>query len=56
MSFAIEVAVLRRPYGGKSVLRGQLEHLLLIGEKRNVEIQVMPLDREDTPASMGRSP
>lgn len=29
------------------MLRGQLEHLLLIGQKRNVEIQVMPLDRED---------
>lgn len=28
-------------------MRGQLEHLLLIGQKRNVEIQVMPLDRED---------
>ncbi|MGW2558674.1 helix-turn-helix domain-containing protein [Streptomyces sp. NPDC001514] len=47
MSFAIEEAVLRRPFGGKSALRGQLEQLLLIGEKRNVEIQVMPLDRED---------
>ncbi|MFE9906997.1 helix-turn-helix domain-containing protein [Streptomyces clavifer] len=47
MSFAIEEAVLRRPFGGKSVLRGQLEQLLLIGEKRHVEIQVMPLDRED---------
>ncbi|MGW8885235.1 helix-turn-helix domain-containing protein [Streptomyces sp. NPDC055749] len=47
MSFAIEEAVLRRPFGGKSVIRGQLEQLLLIGEKRNVEIQVMPLDRED---------
>ncbi|MDQ0846056.1 helix-turn-helix transcriptional regulator [Streptomyces sp. V1I6] len=47
MSFVIEEAVLRRPYGGTAVLRGQLEHLLLIGEKRNVEIQVMPLDRED---------
>ncbi|WP_328394598.1 helix-turn-helix domain-containing protein [Streptomyces sp. NBC_00390] len=47
MSFAIEEAVLRRPFGGKPVLRGQLEQLLLIGEKRNVEIQVMPLDRED---------
>ncbi|SFY01604.1 helix-turn-helix domain-containing protein [Streptomyces atratus] len=47
MSFAIEEAVLRRPFGGTSVLHGQLEQLLLIGEKRNVEIQVMPLDRED---------
>ncbi|WP_063732102.1 helix-turn-helix domain-containing protein [Streptomyces sp. RTd22] len=47
MGFVMEEAILRRPYGGKQVLRGQLEHLLLIGEKRNVELQVMPTDRED---------
>jgi transcriptional regulator with XRE-family HTH domain len=47
LSFVLEESVLRRPLGGKAVLRGQLEQLLLIGEKRNVEIQVMPLDRED---------
>ncbi|MFF8594874.1 Scr1 family TA system antitoxin-like transcriptional regulator [Streptomyces sp. NPDC015220] len=47
LSFVLDESLLRRPYGGKAVLRGQLEHLLSIGEKRNVEIQVMPLDRED---------
>jgi len=47
MGFVMEEAILRRPYGGKQVLRGQLEHLLLLGEKRNVELQVMPTDRED---------
>ncbi|MFE9618677.1 helix-turn-helix domain-containing protein [Streptomyces sp. NPDC006384] len=47
LSFVLDESLLRRPYGGKAVLRGQLEHLLLIGQKRNVEIQVMPLDRED---------
>jgi transcriptional regulator with XRE-family HTH domain len=47
MSFVIEEVVLRRPIGGKAVLRGQLEQVLLIGQKRNVEIQVMPTDRED---------
>ncbi|MGW4022066.1 helix-turn-helix domain-containing protein [Streptomyces sp. NPDC005009] len=46
LSFVLDEAILRRPYGGKSVLRGQLEHLL-IGQRRNVEIQVMPIDRED---------
>ncbi|MFF5341479.1 helix-turn-helix domain-containing protein [Streptomyces althioticus] len=46
LSFVIGEAVLRHPYGGKNVLRGQLEHLLLTGEKRNVAIQVMPLDCE----------
>ncbi|GAA4071581.1 hypothetical protein GCM10022233_55560 [Streptomyces shaanxiensis] len=43
----MEESVLLRPLGGKSVLRGQLEQLLLVGQKRNVEIQLMPLDRED---------
>lgn len=47
LSFVIEEPVLRRPIGGIPVLRGQLEHLLLVGQKRNVEIQVMPFDRED---------
>ncbi|EGG47488.1 putative DNA-binding protein [Streptomyces griseoaurantiacus M045] len=47
LSFVMEESLLRRPHGGKAVLRGQLEHLLLVGEMRNVELQVMPLDRED---------
>ncbi|MEU5362679.1 helix-turn-helix transcriptional regulator [Streptomyces sp. NPDC005925] len=48
LSFVMDESVLHRWYGGKAVLRGQLEHLLLIGEKRNVEIQVMPLRREES--------
>lgn len=47
LSFVIDEAVVRRPLGGSSVMRGQLEQLLLVGAFRNVEIQVMPLDRED---------
>ncbi|MFE0351299.1 helix-turn-helix domain-containing protein [Streptomyces griseoluteus] len=47
LSFVIEEAVLRKPFGGRAVLRGVLEHILLVGQKRNVEIQVMPNDRED---------
>ncbi|WP_329414488.1 helix-turn-helix domain-containing protein [Streptomyces sp. NBC_00704] len=47
LSFVIDEAVLRHRYGGKDVLRGQLEHLLLAGDKRNVEIQVMPVECED---------
>lgn len=47
VSFVIEEPVLRKPLGGKRVLRGVLENILLIGQKRNVEIQVMPNDRED---------
>ncbi|MGW4028324.1 helix-turn-helix domain-containing protein [Streptomyces sp. NPDC004838] len=47
LSFVIEEAVLLRPLGGEAVWRGQLEQLLLIEEKRNVEIQVMPLSQQE---------
>ncbi|MGW7277617.1 helix-turn-helix domain-containing protein [Streptomyces sp. NPDC054844] len=47
LSFVIEEQVLRRPVGGNDVLRGQLEHLLLCGHERNVEIQVMPNNRDE---------
>ncbi|MDX3750516.1 helix-turn-helix transcriptional regulator [Streptomyces sp. AK08-02] len=47
LSFVVEEAVLLRPLGGAAVWRGQLEQLLLIEEKRNVEIQVMPLSRQE---------
>ncbi|MGP4000318.1 helix-turn-helix domain-containing protein [Streptomyces sp. 8N706] len=52
LSFVQEEVTLRRPIGGKMVLRRQLEHLLALGQLRNVEIQVMPTDREDH-AGMG---
>ncbi len=47
LSFVMEEYVLRRRLGGKAVRRGQLELLLLIGEERNVEIQIRPQDLED---------
>ncbi|MFE9781835.1 Scr1 family TA system antitoxin-like transcriptional regulator [Streptomyces sp. NPDC005775] len=47
LSFVIEESALRRPLGGRAVLRGQLEQLLLFGHERNIEIQVMPTDREE---------
>ncbi|MEG3626423.1 helix-turn-helix domain-containing protein [Streptomyces poriticola] len=47
VSFVIEEAVLLRPLGGDAVWRGQLEQILLIEEKRNVEIQLMPLSRQE---------
>jgi transcriptional regulator with XRE-family HTH domain len=47
MSFVMDEVILRKPFGGREVLRGQLENLLLFGRMRNVEIQVMPMDRED---------
>ncbi|MGQ5574534.1 helix-turn-helix domain-containing protein [Streptomyces sp. ECR3.8] len=46
-SFVHDEAALSRRVGGKMVLRRQLERLLDVGQRRNVEIQVLPLDRED---------
>ncbi|MFI6405249.1 helix-turn-helix domain-containing protein [Streptomyces sp. NPDC050548] len=47
LSFVQEEVTLRRPIGGRMVLRRQLEHLLEVGQLRHVEIQVMPTVRED---------
>ncbi|MGW4197178.1 helix-turn-helix domain-containing protein [Streptomyces sp. NPDC005004] len=47
LGFVIDEAVLRHRYGGKAVTRGQLELLLSVGQKQNVEIQVMPTECED---------
>ncbi|MEU3652228.1 helix-turn-helix transcriptional regulator [Streptomyces sp. NPDC032161] len=52
LSFVQEEVTLLRPIGGTMVLHRQLERLLEIGQLRNVEIQVMPTDREDH-AGMG---
>ncbi|MEU8618179.1 helix-turn-helix transcriptional regulator [Streptomyces sp. NPDC048623] len=47
LSFVLEEWTLRRPLGGRELLRSQLEHLLEVGRLRNVELQVMPMDREE---------
>lgn len=47
LSFVIEESVVRRPLGGPPVLRSQLEQLLIVGHQRNVEIQMMPTDRDE---------
>ncbi|MCW8375443.1 helix-turn-helix domain-containing protein [Streptomyces justiciae] len=54
LTFVQEEVTLRRPIGGKMVLRQQLEHLLEIGRSRQAVIQVMPTDCEDH-AGMGGS-
>ncbi|MER8043676.1 helix-turn-helix transcriptional regulator [Streptomyces sp. NPDC094032] len=45
-SFIIEEHVLRKQTGGPETHREQIEHLLLMSERRNIEIQIMPQDRE----------
>ncbi|GAA1933727.1 helix-turn-helix transcriptional regulator [Streptomyces sodiiphilus] len=52
-SFVIEEAVLRRPLGGREVMRNQLQHLLTAGQMRTVEIQVMPTGREEHAGLVG---
>jgi transcriptional regulator with XRE-family HTH domain len=52
LTFVQEEVTLRRPIGGRMVLRRQLERLLEVGKFRHVEIQVMPTDRDDH-AGMG---
>jgi transcriptional regulator with XRE-family HTH domain len=47
LSFVLEEWTLRRPLGGRTVLRQQLEHMLDVGRLRNVELQVMPMNREE---------
>ncbi len=46
MSFVMDEALLRRPYGGEDVLRGQLHHLIELGRLPHLDLQVMPLDQE----------
>ncbi|MFE7075461.1 helix-turn-helix domain-containing protein [Streptomyces sp. NPDC057620] len=46
LSFVLEQIALTRPIGGRHVLGEQLRHILEVGRRRNVEIQVMPSDRE----------
>lgn len=53
MSFVIDESVLRRPIGGRGVLRGQMEQILLAGQRCTVEIQVMPLDSEENAGLAG---
>lgn len=38
----LDEAALRRPYGDREVMRGQLQHLIEVSERPNVRLQVMP--------------
>jgi transcriptional regulator with XRE-family HTH domain len=52
VSTIIEESVLRRPLGVREVHQGQLQQLLRLGKLRSMELQVMPLEREEH-AAMG---
>lgn len=40
----LDEAALRRQYGGRAVMRGQLKHLIDISERPNVRLQVVPFN------------
>ncbi|MEU1045305.1 helix-turn-helix transcriptional regulator [Streptomyces sp. NPDC005897] len=46
-SFVQCESTLRRPIGGKMVMRGQLERLLEVSAFHHVDLQVLPLSREE---------
>ncbi|MFH8339052.1 helix-turn-helix domain-containing protein [Streptomyces sp. AM6-12] len=49
VSYVLEEAILDRPIGGPRVHADQLRRLLAIGDRQNVEIQVMPTGCEEHP-------
>lgn len=52
-SFVLDESVLLRPIGGRPMHKEQLQHLLHVGNLRPVELQVMPMDREEQPSMDG---
>ncbi|MER6570551.1 helix-turn-helix transcriptional regulator [Streptomyces sp. NPDC001093] len=52
-SFVQCESTLRRPIGGRMVMRAQLERLLHVAEFRNVDLQVLPLGREQNSGLAG---
>ncbi|MCX5101358.1 helix-turn-helix transcriptional regulator [Streptomyces sp. NBC_00439] len=52
-SFVLEEALLQRPLGGRAVHLGQLRRLSEVGRMRTVELQVMPIDRDEHPSMDG---
>ncbi|MER7625459.1 helix-turn-helix transcriptional regulator [Streptomyces sp. NPDC126503] len=49
ISFVLEAAVLLRPFGGREVHREQLRRILDVAQRRTVELQILPQDREEHP-------
>ncbi|WP_406183825.1 Scr1 family TA system antitoxin-like transcriptional regulator [Streptomyces sp. NBC_01006] len=49
----LEESVLRRPFGSREIMRGQLNSLVEDAERINVTVQILPLDRGLTGAYAG---
>ncbi|MFD8254853.1 helix-turn-helix domain-containing protein [Streptomyces werraensis] len=52
-SFVQCESTLRRPLGGRMVMRGQLERLLTVARFPHVDLQVLPLSHEENPGLAG---
>jgi transcriptional regulator with XRE-family HTH domain len=53
LSFVIDESVLRRRFGGKTVMREQLQHLAASSELPNVEVRIYPMDCDYPPVPSG---
>jgi hypothetical protein len=42
LHIVLDEAALRRPYGDRQVMRGQLQHLIDVSQRPNVRLQIMP--------------
>ncbi len=51
--FVIDESVLHRPFGGKNVMRQQIEKLASMADHPNTVIQIMPFDVTDRPGCAG---
>jgi hypothetical protein len=49
----LDESTLHRQIGGKTVMRGQLEHLIEIGRRSNVTVQVLPFSEGSHPGTLG---
>ncbi|KOY59451.1 helix-turn-helix domain-containing protein [Streptomyces sp. XY332] len=49
----LDEAVLHRPFGGREVMRNQLDHLLGFRDRRELRIQVLPFSAGQHPATVG---
>jgi transcriptional regulator with XRE-family HTH domain len=52
-SAILDEGALRQRFGGRDVWREQLNHLLEVGQLRNVQLQVMPFEREEHAGDAG---
>ncbi|MFJ9085039.1 helix-turn-helix transcriptional regulator [Streptomyces sp. NPDC102384] len=49
----LDEAVLHRPFGGRDVMRKQLEHLLHLRDRRGARVQVLPFEAGQHPGTVG---